>query len=244
MTQYVFGTGQLFAMPVGGGVPLRFGALQDVSVDFSGDMKMLYGQYQFALDVARGKTKIEGKAGSGSIDVQYYNTIFFNQTTTTGQTKQAINEQAAVPGSVAYTVTVANAATFLMDLGVYYALTGAPLKQVPSAPTIGQYSVSPAGVYTFAVADASALMLFNYLWTDAASGHTLNIDNQLMGATPQFQLVLSQLYKGKTFTLVLYSCISDKLTLPFKQEDHLISELTFSAQANDANRIGFMTTSS
>jgi hypothetical protein len=93
MSQYVFGTGQLFATPVGGGAPLRFGALQDVSVDFSGDIKQLFGQYQFALDVARGKTKVEWKASTGNVDVNAFNQIFFGQTVTTGdELLQAINE--------------------------------------------------------------------------------------------------------------------------------------------------------
>lgn len=58
--QYTFGTGNLYTTPVGGGAPFRFGALQDVGVDFSADVKQLFGQFQFPLDVARGKTKIEG----------------------------------------------------------------------------------------------------------------------------------------------------------------------------------------
>lgn len=99
MSQYVFGTGQLFATPVGGGAPLRFGALQDVMVDFSGDIKELFGQYQFALDVARGKTKIEWKATTGNIDAMAFNEIFFDQTLTTGdQLQQVFNEAASVPG--------------------------------------------------------------------------------------------------------------------------------------------------
>jgi len=84
MSQYVFGTGQLFAMPVGGGAPLRFGALQDVSVDFSGDIKSLHGQYQFPLDVARGKSKVEWSANSGNIDVEAFNQVYFGGTVASG----------------------------------------------------------------------------------------------------------------------------------------------------------------
>lgn len=242
MPQYGFGTGQLYAAQVTGlAAPLRFGALQDVSVDFAADMKMLFGQYQFPLDVARGKTKIEGKASVGTIDVATYNTLFFNQTVATGQTLQAINEQAAVPGTP-YQVTVANSATFLMDLGVYDKLTGNPLKQVASLPATGQYSVSALGVYTFASADTLKVMLFNYLYTSASTGQSMTISNALMGAAPVFKLVMSQLYKGKTFTLVLNNCVSDKLSLPFKQDDHMISDITFSAQDDGTGTIGTMST--
>lgn len=244
MSQYVFGTGQLFAMPVGGGAPLKFGALQDVSVDFNGDIKQLFGQYQFALDTARGKTKIEWKAASGNIDCNAFNTIFFGESVETGdELIQVFNEAGTVPAMSTYTVTVAQAADFLMDLGVYNAATGAPLVQVASGPAAGQYSVS-AGVYTFNVAQASTAMLFNYLYESASTGGSMEIGNQLMGQTPKFQLVLSQLYDGKSFTLILYSNTCEKLSLPLKQDDYLIAELSGQAMADSANRVARLTTTS
>src|SRR3954463_11998338 len=180
MSQYMFGTGQLFATPVGGGAPLKFGALQDVSVDFNGDIKQLFGQYQFALDTARGKTKIEWKAATGNIDINSFNQLFFGQTVETGdQLIQAFNETATVPAMTAYTVTVDNAANFVMDFGVKLASTGAPLKQVVSGPTAGQYTVSDSGIYTFNVAQASAALLIDYLYEDPAVGGSLEIGNQL-----------------------------------------------------------------
>jgi hypothetical protein len=242
MTQYVFGTGDLFFTGLAGQAPLKIGALQDVSVDFSSDVKQLFGQNQFPLDVARGKTKIEGKAASGNVDITSFNSFFFGQTTAAGETVRAINEAGTVPAMTMYTVTVDNAADFVQDLGVYYADTGEALTQVVSMPTIGQYTVSDAGVYTFAAADASKDMLFNYLYEDAASGNTLIINNQLMGTTPKFRLVLSQLYNGQTFTLVLYSCVAEKLSLPLKQDDYLIADFSFQAQANAAGVLGYLST--
>lgn len=246
MTQYTFGTGQLYSVPTGGGNPLRIGALQDVSVEFSGDVKQLYGQYQFPLDVARGKTKIEGKIGSGNIDVAAFNTIFFGQTVTgNSEKKQAINEAATVPASSTYTVTVSNGATFALDLGVTLVTTGQALTQVASSPAAGQYSVSSAGVYTFNVAQASAAVLINYLYTATTSNSgTLNLTNQLMGTTPKFQLVASQTYNNQTFTMMLYAITTEKLSLPLKQDDYLISEISFSAFADNLNRIGYISTTS
>lgn len=248
MTQYMFGTGQLYSTPVGGGAPIRLGALQDVSVEFSGDMKMLYGQYQFALDVARGKTKVEGKIGSGNIDVSAFNSLFFgNQLTNNSERKQTINEAASIPATPGpHTVTVANAASFYADLGVSLVSTGQSLKYASGAPASGEYSVDPAtGVYTFNAAQEGEGVLINYLYTaTTADSGTLEITNQLMGTVPRFQLICSQLFKGKQFTMVLYSCVSDKLSLPLKQDDYLISEMSYSAQANDANSIGFISTTS
>lgn len=246
MTQYVFGTGQLFAMPVGGGAPLRFGALQDVSIDLSSDTKELHGQYQFALDTARGKTKVEWKASTGNIDVAAFNQVYFGGTVVTGdELVQAFNETGTVPAMTTYTITVANAANFAIDLGVYYAQSGLPLKQVPSAPVAGEYSVNvTTGIYTFAAADASKAVLLNYLWEKPASGGTLTLSNPLMGATPKFQLVASQLYNGQSFTIILYSAVADKLSLPLKQDDYLVSELSGSAHADLANRVLKMSTTS
>lgn len=245
MTQYVFGTGQLFVANPDGSGSLRVGALQDVSVDISGDIKMLYGQYQFPLDVARGKTKLEGKFSSGNVDVTAYNNIFFGQTVATGQEKQVMNEPAAIPATTPFTVTVANAAHFFMDLGVYDSVSGNPLKQVTTGPITGQYTVNPAtGVYTFAAADEGKAMLFNYFYMDTVNGGTLNIGNTLMGTTPKFRLVASQTYENQVFTILLYSVVADKLSLPLKQDDYMISDISWSAQADNANRIGFLTTSS
>ena len=244
MSQYVFGTGQLFATPVGGGAPLRFGALQDVSVDFNGDIKRLFGQYQYALDTARGKTNIEWKASTGNIDVEAFNQLFFGETVDAGdQLKQVINEAATVPATP-FEVTVTNAANFVMDLGVYYAATGLPLKQVAAAPAADQYTVSAAGVYTFNTAQEASDVLINYLWEDASAGGSLELSNQLMGTTPKFQLVLSQIYDSKTFTLLLYSNVAEKLSLPLKQDDYLIAEMNGSSMADAMNRVARITTTS
>jgi hypothetical protein len=245
MSQYVFGTGQLFATPVGGGAPLRFGALQDVSVDFSGDIKMLHGQYQFALDVARGKTKVEWKASSGNIDVASFNQLFFGEVVDEGdELVQVINETGSVPAMSTYTVTAAQGANFFMDLGVYLAADGTPLQQVATTPGDGEYTVSVAGVYTFNAAQASAGVLLNYLYESASTGGSIDLSNQLMGSTPRFQLVLSQVYNAKTFTVLLYSNVAEKLSLPLKQDDYLIAEFSGQAFADEAGRVARLTSTS
>ena len=57
MAQYGFGSGVVFAVPLtnaqgnplASGTPVRFGVLQDVSVDFSFTNKELHGQNQFEV---------------------------------------------------------------------------------------------------------------------------------------------------------------------------------------------------
>lgn len=238
MTQrhYTFGTGNLYALASGSVNPIPIGALQDISVDFSGDIKQLYGQSSFALDVARGKVKIECKAKAGLIDLNLYNSLFFGATLTTGETLAAFNEAGSVPASSTYTVTVANSATWKANLAVYYANTGVKLTQVASGPTQGQYSVS-AGVYTFASADASAAVLLNYTYTSSSTGQTLTGANTLMGSVPTFQMTLANATKGKTQVLTLLTCVSSKLSLPFKQDDYEVAEIDFMAQDNGAGQV-------
>jgi hypothetical protein len=133
--------------------PFAFGALQDVSVDFNGDIKQLFGQYQFALDTARGKTKIEWKASTGNIDVNAFNQVFFGETVETGdELKQVFNEAGTIPATP-FQLTATHGADFIMDLGVYYALTGLPLTQIASGTPIDRSIQGlAAGVYTFAAA--------------------------------------------------------------------------------------------
>jgi hypothetical protein len=76
MALYGFGAGALWGTPltdafgaaIANPTPLLFGVLQDVSVDISADVKELYGQNSFPEAVARGKTKIAGKAKFGRIN--------------------------------------------------------------------------------------------------------------------------------------------------------------------------------
>lgn len=240
--QYTFGTGNLYTTPVGGGAPFRFGALQDVTLDFAADVKQLFGQYQFPLDVARGKTKIEGKAATGEINASAFNTYYFGQTVTPDEELlQVINEAHTVPAMSTYTVTVTHGADFVLDLGVYDATTGNQLTQVASMPATGEYTVSAVGLYTFNSAQADTDMLFNYLY-EGTTGNSLAIGNPLMGSTPKMQMVLSQIYNANTVTLLLYSCTAEKLSLPFKQDDYLIADMSFQAQANAAGQIGRFTT--
>ncbi|HTZ79050.1 MAG TPA: hypothetical protein VMC10_14130 [Stellaceae bacterium] len=240
MAQYSFGSGVLFGTrsDVANATPIRFGALQDVSIDFSFTLKELFGQYQFPLAVGRGTGKISGKAKFAQINGLTLNSLFFGQSTAAGQTLTSLTEAQSVPAATPYTVTVANAASFAADLGVVYAATGLPLTKVASAPAQGQYAVSAAGVYTFAAADASAAILVSYTYTQASGGVTATIANQLLGTAPTFQANFYETFNGKQVNLQLNQCVGEKLTIATKQEDFTIPEFDFMAFADAAGNIG------
>jgi hypothetical protein len=235
--QFNFGTGNIYALPVGGGAPVPFGSINGASIDFDGDVKMLYGSNQYPDDVAVGKRKITGKATFGRLDLNVANQVFFGQTVATGQIVGVLAEAGTVSAATPYTYDAANGATFSTDLGVRYASSGVQLAQVPATPAVGQYAVSPSGVYTFASGDAGKSIYVDYTYTSATAGYTLNGVNQTMGLLPTFQLDLVNLTKGKSLTMTLYSCVANKFSLPFKQEDYTEQEVDFSAFANGGGQV-------
>ncbi len=242
---FEFGSGTLFGFPSSGNTapnptPMKFGTLQDVSLDISGDIKQLYGQKQFPEAVARGKCKISGKAKFAQINGKLMNDMFFGQPLGTGMIKTALDEAATVPATP-FQVTVTNSATFKQDWGVRYASganAGIPLARVAASPAVGQYSVNTAsGVYTFASGDTGAAVQISYTFTAAATGTQLNITNQLMGFAPTIQVLLQTVYNASQFNVLLYAVVASKLSFATKQEDFIIPEFDFEAFANAAGQV-------
>jgi hypothetical protein len=214
----------------------QFGTLQSGSVDLASTTKDLQGQNQFAVAVGVGAGKITGKASWANIDLGSYNDLYFAGagTLSTGNVKLKYAEAAQIPTSTAYTVTVANGATFAEDYGVQFS-DGTQLALVSASPAAGQYSVnSTTGVYTFAAADEGKAVLITYKYTVSGSGQSLQVTNQPVGAANNFKLVLAGQYNGVWTAITLYACVSSKLTFATKLNDFMIPDFEFSAFA-DAN---------
>jgi hypothetical protein len=244
--QLAFGAGALWGNRTdvtGSGIgPDQFGILQEIGIDIDWQVKELWGQNQFPVDIARGQGKITGKAKFARIFGAVYGDLFFGQTPATGQLTIAENEAAAVPAATPYTVNVANAATFIDDLGVYYAATGQRFTRVTTAANEGEYSVNLAtGIYTFAAADAGAAVLVSYAYT-VATGRKIVITNQVMGFTPvfaaTFYTVKATQGASAGLSLRLNACTATKLSLPTKIDDYEIQEFDFSAFADASGTIG------
>lgn len=240
---FEFGAGTLWGFPVSGNTapnptPLKFGTLQDVSLDISGDVKQLYGQKQFPEAVARGKCKITGKAKFASINGKTLNDLFFGQTLGTGMTLVSVDEVHSVPTTpFQVPITPPNSGVFVQDWGVRYAATGLPLTRVSSGVTTGQYSFS-GSTYTFSTGDTGTNnVIISYTYTLAAVGTSLKISNQLMGFAPTIQVLLENVYNGNQFNVLLYSVVASKLSFATKQEDFIIPEFDFEAFANAAGQV-------
>lgn len=239
-----FGAGVMFATPSDSvtPTPIRFGVLQEVSVDFSFTTKQLFGSYQFPIAIGRGTAKVSGKAKFAQIDGQVLTKIMFNNTPAANQILIVDSEAGTVPASSSYTVTVSGSASWESDLGVNYATTGQPFKRVASAPAAGEYSVA-SGVYTFASGDASASVLISYAKTASSSGTKTTITNQVLGSAVPFRIDLYQNspnVAGQQWGLRLNACMSGKLTLATKLEDFTIPEFDFEAFADSSNNLGIL----
>lgn len=250
--QLSFGAGALFGErtdTTGSGIgPRQFGVLQDIEIDFDWTDKELYGQHQFPVAIARGQGKISGKAKFARILGLLYSDIFFGTSAATGQFAVSQYEAQTVPAGTPFTVTVANAATYNDDLGVYYAATGKAFNRVTTPAAAGQYSVNFAtGVYTFSAADANAALLVSYTYNVTSSGSKVTLTNQLMGTTPTFKATFYQpISPGSNpaapLALRFNACTASKLSLPTRVDDWTISELDFSAFADATGTIGYLST--
>lgn len=246
--QFVFGAGDFFGVPLldasGNSItnptPVKIGAMQEMSLEFSGDVKEAYGQLQSPIVIARGKTKISGKIKGLQVHGTMLNSLFFGQTLSSGTLSAAYSDTAgaAIPGTP-YTITPTppNSGAWQDDLGVLDS-NGLPFTRVASAPATGQYSVA-AGVYTFAAADTTRQVFINYRYTAALTGaKKISVTNLPMGAAPTFKAYLNTSFNGKRALAVLYSCVAPKLhLLGTKLDDFSMPELDFSAMADSANNV-------
>lgn len=250
---YSFGVGYMWGIntstnPPGTPYAIRFGALQDVSIDFTFTTKELRSQKQFPLLIARGNGKIEGKAKVARLDINLFNQMFFDLAGYSGGTvgSQVIaDESDTIPATTPFTITVATNPTGMSeDLGVYYTATGIPLTLVTTTPTTGQYSVSVStGVYTFAAADAGLGVKISYRTANMTGRTGINLINPVMGVTPTFKITLANEYSGNNQTITFAKCTSSKLSLPMKLDDFLIPELDFTVMDDGTGNIGSVTVS-
>lgn len=225
---YHFGLGYVGLIPSGANpTPVPIGVLTDVSVDFSYDLKELRGQYQVAVDVARGPAKITAKAKNATIMGATFLAALGGATSATGTVVGVLAEPWAIP-AVTFLVTVANGATFADDLGVLDLTAGKYLTRVAAGPAAGQYSVNVAtGAYTFAAADVSHNVTIAYSYASAATGKTITLLNQPMGASTPFVLACYNVYNGKPLGFRFPAVHVPKLSVAMKAEAYTEQDLEF-----------------
>ena len=244
----MFGAGDFYGVPLIDGAgnaivnptPVKIMAVQEISLDFSGDLKELYGQNQFALTSARGKVKVSGKVKGAQVSAGALNSLFFGQTMVSGTMGAVYTDLTGqVIPATPFTLVAAPPSTgvWVADLGVIDA-NGVPMARVASAPTTGQYSVT-AGSYLFAAADTGQLVFVNYTYTNTSTtAQKISVKNIAMGAAPTFKAYMQTTYQNKRALVILYQATASKLNMfATKLDDFSIPEFDFSGQSDAANNV-------
>lgn len=243
--QLIFGIGALWGQrtDVPGVGPDQFAVLQDNSIDFTFELKELYSQLAFPIDIARGKGKITGKAKMARVFAALYADLFFGAAVAPGETTVSESELHTATAAV----TVTNSTSFVADLGVFYNAPGNKALTFTTAAlsAAGQYATGVNGVYTFFSSDAGASVAISYVYTDS-NGKTISITNNFMGYTPTF---MGTFYQSRNtqgasgqLTLRLNQCVSNHLTFPSRIDDYAIPDFDYQAFSNGVNSIGTLST--
>lgn len=247
-----FGSGQFFATPLTDSTgtaivtptPVQLGLVQDLTFDFSGDIKTLYGPNSFPVAQGVGKRKMSIKTSAAQINGRILNSLVFGQTLSTGLISAVVDTTGTAIPATPYTITPTppSSGTFDADLGVVDT-NGLPMVRVTGTPATGQYALS-AGVYTFAAADTTKVVFINYRYTATVTGATkMNIKNQPMGYAPIIVGDFITIYQGNTFYIRVPQLISPALTFSTKLDDFLIPNFTFEGFSDAANNVLYISTS-
>lgn len=238
--QFQFGTGIVIATPSGANAtPIRLGTVQDVTMDITYATKLLRGQNQLPIAIARGAQDIKLKLKFAQLVGNLFSSLVLGGTPATGQTLLANQEAHAIPATP-YTVSVTNSATAVADQGVQYtsgAAAGTYLTRVAASPVTGQYSYA-AGVYTFAAADTLLNVAISYTYTEATTGNSMLLANQTMGTTPVFQLVYAGIFDGRQAFFQFNAAVANKMAFAPKLEDFTFPEIDVEIMNDSSGNIG------
>ena len=251
--QLNFGTGTLWAAAttdalgnnIANPTPIKFGVINDITLEMTRDLKELYGQLAFPVAVGGGKMKIDIKAKFSQISGRLFNDLFLGQGMTGGSLTAAYEDLtgAVIPATpFQLTVTPPNTGTIARDLGVLDS-NGVAMQQVASAPTTGQYSRAGA-IYTFAAADTGKAVYISYTYTYAVgSAKSLIISNVAMGGVPVFGIDLSCRYQGKQAAYRFVQCSAKKIGFDPKQDDFTMLDMDIAAFADPVTgSVGYIAT--
>jgi hypothetical protein len=218
-----FGLGSLTLIPSGANpTPVQVAILQDISVDFSYQIKKMNGQFQAPIDVARGNLDVTMKAKNANVRGDLLLSALPGATSAAGSVLGVVNE----PWAIAASVTVANGATFKDDLGVIDLTSNKSMTRVAAGPTTGQYSVNTAtGVYTFAAADVGHNSAISYSYTNATTGKTITLLNQTMGQSTPYMLRCFDTYAGKGIGFSFPAVHVPKLAFALKADAYTEQDL-------------------
>lgn len=246
-----FGSGIIWAFPNGGQngsniTPVEIGTLQNAKIDFTADIKSLYGLNSFPVDTAIGKRAIKGTAAFAQLEFTTWNSLMFGSagSAAAGGQPTSYREAHSIPGTSPYTVAIMppSSGTFVQDGGVRYVTNGQPLVAIASGtPAIGEYTVS-SGTYTFAAADEGKAVVITYSYSLTTNGQTFTITNQAMGTGPIVGLQLLLPYEAPAYNqmdkgIYLPNVRFGSLSLTTKLDDYTEENTSFEAFASPSGQV-------
>lgn len=240
-----FGTGLLYGEPTGGNLPVNPTPirllLQEVSIEFKGDLKKLWTQYQMPIATARGKIDVTGKAKIVNYDPDPINQLFWAQNIAVGMVIP-VDSEVQILNASSNSFTVTNGATFDTDNGVVYASgtkAGEVLLRITGTPNAGQYTVNTTtGFYQLNSADNSTTFQVSYTYSNSTRGKTISLTNQTMGYAPTCRMDMWGTFRNKILGIRLNAATLGQWTYPSKLEDFWVSDITFDANTDASNNLG------
>jgi hypothetical protein len=240
-----FGAGRVFMIGnATNPTPARALVPQSQSIDFKRKLESLFGEKQLAVEVGAGELEITGKVEYAKSNARILSDIMFGVGSAAGSYLEADGEAGTVPATTTYTVTVANAANFKIDLGVVNADTGAIYSRVASGSEVAgaSYSlVDATGVYTFAAGDASANVKISYSYADTTSGETVTLSNQDQGPTGRFQAVHVLPWGTEQDMFVFNNCLASSSGISAKKSGFGSDTLEYMAASDGSGNVGTAT---
>lgn len=237
------------------------------SVDLKVDLKELRGAYRYPIAVADGKGTASGTVSfmqfwpatiaailggtqsTGTIATVPTAVIDENGVAATNA-YTLVNGATMVPGSEIVSVIINGSPTF------YARVASAPASALTVGVAGGTYSITGAGVLTFAVADATVAVRVSYLYynqtahSGATPGFADNMSVSLrqigMNTASTFQLTLIGIGKNifnnatQQFILQLNACLAPSLKINFKLDDFTDLALDFWAFIDATGALGNM----
>jgi hypothetical protein len=244
MSNIQFGSGVVFGKPSAGNLPvlptpLKFGVLQEANVDFKGDLKKLFGQFQFPVATARGKLEVTIKGKLAVFDIRLLNQLYFAQPESAGYNLIVDGDLVPFLTINAAAATVSNI-PIVEDWGVKNRTTGQNFQYNSNvaALTQGQYFVNlTTGVYTFNTLDNGVKVSISYTYF-VNSGVTITLNSQLMGYAPELTMFLYNRFRNKYLALELNDVTLGSINIPTKLEDFWIMDFDGSANVDASNVLG------
>jgi len=240
-----FGAGRVFATGnYANPTPIRFLTPQSQGIDIKRKVESLFGENQLAVAVAAGEMEVTGKVEYSKSVARVLADLLFGDSGAAGNYAEADGEAGTVPAMTSYTITVANAATYLFDLGVIDVATGVIMSRVAAASEVAGKSYSlnaTTGVYTFAAGDANTNVKISYGYSVASVGESIVLNNQLQGPASAAQVVHVLPYGAEQDMFVFPNCIFSSNSLTAKNNGFGSTSAEYTAACNTAGSLGTAT---